>query len=226
VEGLALLAPAGAEKITLQRLRFLDARAAQYAVWAYDEEGLEYRLDPADHGNLDTVLEPRRERLETSFGRAGAPESFMEAQVRAHLDLIDATLAPDAVYSQVPALAGGERGIMDLVAVDRSGRLAVIELKASEDIHLPLQALDYWMRVVWHLERGEFAARGYFPGMELRAELPRLLLVAPALEFHPKTETILRYFSPAVEVERIGLAVEWRKSIQVMFKLRQAEHPI
>ena len=226
VEGLALLAPAGAARLTVQRLRYLDPRAAQYAVWAYDEEGFEYRLDPADHGNLDTILEPRRGRSETTSGRAGAPESYMEAQVRAHLNVIDATLVPGAVYSQVPALAGGERGIMDLVAVDRSGRLAVIELKASEDIHLPLQALDYWMRVAWHLERGEFAARGYFPGIELRTEPPRLLLVAPALGFHPQTETILRYFSPAVEVERIGLAVEWRRSIQVMFKLRQAEHPI
>ena len=27
------------------------------------------------------------------------------------------------------------------------GRLAVIELKADEDLHLPLQALDYWIRV-------------------------------------------------------------------------------
>jgi len=226
VEGLALLTPAGAERLTLQRLRYLNPRAAQWAAWAYDETGLEHRLDPADYGNFDTSLEDCR-GVAAPPHRASAdmPERVLEEQVRGHIETIDATLVPGCVYSQVPALAGGQRGIMDLVAADRAGRLAVIELKASEDIHLPLQALDYWMRVVWHLERGEFAARGYFPGIELRAGPPRLLLVAPALDFHPRTETILRYFSPIIEVERIGLAVEWRKSIQVMFRLRQAEHP-
>ena len=54
--------------------------------------------------------------------------------------------------------------MLDLLAVDHRGRLAVIELKASEDVHLPLQALDYWMRVQWHVERREFQANGYFPG--------------------------------------------------------------
>jgi hypothetical protein len=29
--------------------------------------------------------------------------------------------------------------------MERGGRLAVIELKAAEDIHSPLQALYYWM---------------------------------------------------------------------------------
>ena len=226
VEGLVLLMPAGAERLTLQRLRYMHPRAAQWAAWAYDDGGVEHRLDPADYGNFDTSLETRRDDGAPIHGPfVETPERILERQVRARIETIDATLDPAAVYSQVPALAGGQRGIMDLVAVDRTGRLAVLELKASEDIHLPLQALDYWMRVVWHLERGEFAAQGYFPGVELRTEPPRLLLVAPALDFHPQTETILRYFSPAIEVERIGLAVEWRKRIEVMFRLRQAERP-
>ena len=114
---------------------------------------------------------------------------------------------------------------MDLVAADARGRLAVIELKASADLHLPLQALDYWIRVKWHLDRGEFSARGYFPALTLSPEPPRLLLVAPALEFHPTTETILSFFSPAIDVERIGLAVEWRKGLEIMFRLSGAERP-
>src|SRR6185369_2503550 len=112
-----------------------------------------------------------------------------------------------------PAFAGGDRGILDLLAVDHTGRLAVVELKASADPHLPLQALDYWIRVKWHLGRGEFASYGYFPGIALRNDPPRLLLVSPSLEFHPATETILSYFSRDVDVERIGLAVEWRKGL-------------
>ena len=153
------------------------------------------------------------------------PEAWLESLVRADIETIDASLLPDPIYSQAPAFAAGERAIPDLLAVDRSGRLAVVELKASADLHLPLQALDYWMRVKWHLDRGEFQAAGYFPGVALRPDPPRLLLVSPCLEFHPTTETILGYFSPDIDVRRFGLALEWRKGLQAMFRLSGAERP-
>jgi hypothetical protein len=154
------------------------------------------------------------------------PEAWLESQVRAHIERIDSSLYPKPVYGQVPAVVGGDRGVLDLLAADRGGRLAVLELKASEDIHLPLQALDYWMRVRWHVERGEFTAKGYFPGIPLRREWPRLVLVAPALSFHPKTETVLRCFAPEIEVERIGLGVEWRQDPRVMFRAPGAQRPL
>jgi hypothetical protein len=116
-----------------------------------------------------------------STGRV--PEAWLESQARAQIETLDASLLCDPIYDQVPAFAGGERGILDLLAVDRAGRLTVVELKASADLHLPLQALDYWIRVKWHLDRGEFTAHGYFPGLLLRPEPPRLLLVSPSLEF-------------------------------------------
>jgi hypothetical protein len=72
--------------------------------------------------------------------------------------------------------------------------------------------------VKWHAERSEFSGQGYFPGVELRPTAPRLLLVAPALDFHPSNEIVLRYFSPDIEVERIGAGLEWRKQIKVMFR--------
>ena len=81
------------------------------------------------------------------------------------------------------------------------------------------------MRVRWHLDRDEFSAQGYFPGTALRKDPPRLLLIAPALEFHPTTENILDYFSPQIEVERIGLGIHWRSTLDVMFRLRGAERP-
>jgi len=56
-------------------------------------------------------------------------------------------LQSDLVYSQVPTLSSGDRGMLDLLAGDRIGRLCVIELKADEDLQLPMQALDYWIRV-------------------------------------------------------------------------------
>ncbi len=146
------------------------------------------------------------------------PERWLESMVRAHIEEIDAALVPEPVYGQTPTLAGGERGVVDLLAAERGGRLAVLDLKAAEDIQLPLQALDYWLRVRWHLERGEFTTRGYFPGIEIRREAPRLLLIAPALEFHPTTDTVLRFFSPEVPVERIGLGVEWRRQPKAVFR--------
>jgi hypothetical protein len=115
-------------------------------------------------------------------------------------------------------MAGGARGILDLVAVDRSGRLAVVELKASQDIHLPLQVLDYWMRVKWHLDRDEFNEKGYFPGIMLRKEAPRLFLVAPALEWHPTNETVLKYLDPGIDIRRVGIGLKWRRGIEVMFR--------
>lgn len=154
-----------------------------------------------------------------------APEAWLESQVRTDIETLDASLLRDPVYGQTPVFAGGERGIIDLLAVDHSGRLAVVELKASADLHLPLQALDYWIHVKWHLDRGEFMPAGYFPGIELRREPPRLILVSPSLEFHSTTEAILSYFPPAIQVERIGLGVEWRKGLRVMFRLIGAERP-
>ena len=156
---------------------------------------------------------------------ASRPKRGWNPRRAREIETLDASLLREPVYGQTPVLAGGERGIIDLLAVDRAGRLAVIELKASADLHLPLQALDYWIHVKWHLDRGEFSPAGYFPGIELRPEPPRLLLVSPSLEFHPATEILLSYFAPAIDVERIGLAVEWRKGLQVMFRLRGAERP-
>ncbi|MSV29730.1 MAG: hypothetical protein EXQ52_13440 [Bryobacterales bacterium] len=153
------------------------------------------------------------------------PERWLESQVRAKIGELDATLRTSPVYGQVPAVAGTERGVIDLLAADTRGRLTVLELKASADLHLPLQALDYWIRVQWHVERGEFTGRGYFPGVALTQDPPRLLLVSPALEFHPTTETILRYFSPRIPVERIGVAADWRRDLRVMFRALGAETP-
>jgi hypothetical protein len=146
------------------------------------------------------------------------PEAWLESQVRAHIQEIEASLLAAPIYGQVPAFAAADRGVLDLLAIDASGRLAVIELKASEDVHLPLQALDYWMRVAWHVEQGDFQRYGYFPGHELRPEPPRLLLVSPALDFHSSNERILRYLSPQIPVERLGVGLEWRKELKVMYR--------
>ncbi|MGH9630512.1 MAG: hypothetical protein ACRD7E_19545, partial [Bryobacteraceae bacterium] len=162
----------------------------------------------------------RQHRLYSKF-----PERWLESQVRRSLSEIDAGLLPKPVYGQVPAFAGGDRSVIDLLAADGSGRLAVIEIKASEDVHLPLQALDYWMRVKWHVDRDEFSMNGYFPGRALTRRAPRLMLVAPSLSFHSTTETVVGYLSPLVPVERIGLGMDWQSGLKVVFRAQGADSP-
>ncbi|HUA17622.1 MAG TPA: hypothetical protein VMB25_02685 [Bryobacteraceae bacterium] len=220
IHGLILYLPASQEKSTCLRLLFLDPAVAQFSVFVYGEDGLEALIDLRDHGNLDTRLDrpSPAARIHKHSLYSEYPEARLESQVRAHIQEIDAGLAPSPVYGQVPAFAAAHRGILDLLAIDFAGRLAVIELKASQDVHLPLQALDYWMRVQWHLNRGEFSARGYFPGRQLVNEPPRLLLVSPALDLHPTNERLLRFFSPHIPVEQLGVGLEWRKELKVMFR--------
>ena len=115
-------------------------------------------------------------------------------------------------------VSGGEHGILDLLGVTRSGRIAILELKANEHIHLPLQAADYWLRIRHHLQQGNFASYGYFTGLELQAAPPIVYLVAPALRFHPATDALLRYLAPDLEILRVGLAENWRGGLRVAMR--------
>jgi len=148
----------------------------------------------------------------------GQPERWLEALVREDVTRVDAAFDARFAYSQVFATAGGEHGILDLLTVTRTGRLAILELKASEHIHLPLQAADYWFRIRRHMEQNDFARYGYFPGIELQAAPPLVYLVAPALRFHPSTDRLLRYISPELECTRIGLAESWRRGLRVVMR--------
>jgi hypothetical protein len=148
------------------------------------------------------------------------PERWLESEVKLDVSLLDARLDPAHVCAQVPAFAAGDRGMIDLLASTREGQLAVLELKADEDIHLPLQGLDYWSRVKWHHEREEFQRFGYFGGKTLSPAAPSLILVAPALHIHPATDTILRYVSPEVDWELVAIDEHWREEVKVVFRKR------
>ena len=191
--------------------------------------GLEFARLPGKATSSETLTHARElSRLRSEPGsllHGQNPERWLESQVRAHLKQIDPMLQSVPVYGQVPAFTAGDRGVADLLAIDHTGRLAVLELKASADIQLPLQALDYWMRVAEHAATGAFTGAGYFPGLVISTELPKLLLVAPSLQFHSTVETILGFFSPSIEVQRIGLSANWRREVRTMFRLNGADHP-
>jgi hypothetical protein len=107
----------------------------------------------------------------------------------------------------------------------------VLELKADEDLHLPLQALDYWIRVrALNGDRraapsgpaplSAFERNGYFTVAEVSHLPPRLILAAPALRIHPANEPVLRYFAPQIEWELLGLTEHWRRELKVLFRKR------
>jgi hypothetical protein len=146
------------------------------------------------------------------------PERWLETMVAADPARIDARLDSRQVYTQVPAFSSGDRGIIDLLGVTRDGRLAVLELKASEDIHLVMQAVDYWLRVRFHHDQDDFRRFGYFPDVQLNGKPPLLFLVAPGFRFHPSMNIVLRYLSPEIEVARVALAENWRRGLKVVFR--------
>jgi len=165
------------------------------------------------------------------------PEHWLEARLRGGITELLPGLRGDLLYSQVPALSVGDRGLLDLLTLDRNGRLTVIELKADEDLHLPLQALDYWIRVrALNNDRqpgpgggrllSAFERQGYFAGAEVSTAAPRLLLAGPALRIHPANEPVLRYFSPQVEWELIAVSDHWRRELKVVFRKRSGDGKI
>ncbi len=142
-------------------------------------------------------------------------ESWLESLLHRDIRVLDATLDPRFVYSQVPAWIGDDRSILDLLAVNHEGRLVVIELKAAEDPQLPLQGLDYWLRVEQARVRGEFKRRGLFAGVELADAPPLLYLVAPRLRFHRSFNLVANCLAPDIEAWRIGLNTNWREGVKV-----------
>jgi hypothetical protein len=149
------------------------------------------------------------------------PERWLQSLVAADPGRVDARLDPRFLYAQVPAFSAGDRGVMDLLGVTRNARLAVLELKATEDIQLVLQAVDYWLRVRSHHALQDFSRYGYFPGITLDPQPPLLFLVAPSLRFHPANDVILRYLASEIELCRVGVAENWRRGLRVV--LRQGQ---
>ena len=201
-------------------------RAAQEIV--FGAAGLEETLTPeneaAFHGFVRRIAESRmsggdkRNPLWRLY-----PERWLESLIVKNVPAVDSHLDPSYVYCQVPAFSASDRSLIDVLTCTRAGRLAVLELKADEDIHLPVQGLDYWARVLWHHSRGEFQKYGYFNDVQLLPEPPKLLLVAPALRVHPAVETILRYFSLHIEWTLVGIDERWREGIRVVFRKTAAK---
>jgi hypothetical protein len=148
----------------------------------------------------------------------GQAERWMQSVVAQDVSRVDMNLDPDHLYEQVFAQSAGQRGILDLLGVTRAGRLAILELKATENVDLPLQAADYWSRIRQHQLAGDLTRYGYFHGKPLQTAAPLVYLISPVLRFHPSTDSLLRFLTPEMEIIRIGLAESWRRGLRVMIR--------
>ena len=129
---------------------------------------LSHRASREDRGPLVqhpawpfTMVTHHRQRV---HGHASNPERWLESLVVQDVTEVDERLDATSLYSQLPAFSASDRAMIDVLTTTRDGRLAVVELKADEDIHLPLQGLDYWSRVAWHMRGASFSASDTFPG--------------------------------------------------------------
>jgi hypothetical protein len=104
-----------------------------------------------------------------------------------------------------------------LLSITPQGRLVVIELKASAEIRLPLEAVDDWLCVPRHQLQGDFHSFGYLIRTEIDPRPPLVWLTAAALQFHSSTEVLLKYLSAEIHVRRIGLNKQWRSGLKILF---------
>jgi hypothetical protein len=189
---------------------YFGGRAAEFPV---DEDNQNAFRDYLRH-----IAERRNSRDRSDPIHSAVPERWIESMIVRDVTVLDSRLDGLHVYSQVPAFAACDRAMIDVLTATRDARLAVVELKADEDIHLPLQGLDYWARVRWHHQRREFQQFGYFAGRELSTADPLLFLVAPALRIHPTTDQILHYLSPEIDWTLLAIDERWRDGIRVIFR--------
>jgi len=223
-EAIDCIVPPGTKEVAV-RFRGLEFARWKNGAMVFGLEGSRESLTPAKWPKLKKLVQklethrhPQAKDTAHPLYRAQA-ERWLETILLHDPARMDAHLDSKFLYSQVPAFSSKDRGVLDLLGRTRDGRLVIIELKASQDLHLPLQAVDYWQRVRTHQLAEDFQRYGYFGGAELQAAPPRLYLVAPGFQFHPSTDTVLRYISKEIEVTRIGLNENWRRGVQVIFRM-------
>jgi hypothetical protein len=143
-------------------------------------------------------------------------ESWLESNLLGALHLVIPSVDGGHIYPQVPSFVGEERNIVDLLGITSSGRLIVVEIKASADPDLPFQALDYWIAVERHRKAGDFQQKGYFRGCRLRDERALLVVVAPLLAFHRTFPLLMSVVPKTIPILEVGINQTWKRGIKIL----------
>jgi hypothetical protein len=72
-------------------------------------------------------------------------------------------------------------------------------------------------RVLWHHRRGEFPRFGYFGGRELQPKNRCFSWWRQLCTCIPQTDILLRYISPEIDWEVVGIDQRWREGVRVVF---------
>ncbi|HEY8184887.1 MAG TPA: hypothetical protein VIF64_02395 [Pyrinomonadaceae bacterium] len=151
-----------------------------------------------------------------------AAEAWLESILRRDITRLDPGLIIAPLHAQFRTARGSALSVrpVDLLALRRDGRLAVIELKVSEAREHVLQGVDYWQRVEAHRRRGHIARAKLFGDRKIRNESPLIYLVAPTLRVHPSFNILARSIAPDIEIYRFDLNEDWRTEVRVMRRLK------
>lgn len=181
--------------------------------------GHDWREIEALIADVARIRQPESDETFHPFYRLQA-ERWLEEMIRDDVRRLDPRLDPQFLYPQIPAHREDDDGMVDLLGLTEEGQLVIIELKVDEDSELPMQGLDYWLKIEWHRRRGDFPRRGYFPGRDIADRPTLLLLVAPIFRFHPTFDLVTRWIDASVPVYKIGIAEDWRRGVRVVYRER------
>jgi hypothetical protein len=138
------------------------------------------------------------------------PEAWLESLFRRDISQLDSNLILSPIHNQFRA--SSEQ--IDLLALRKDGRLAIIELKVSPNREHLFQAVDYWQEIERHRQAGNL--RGLFDDLEI-ADAPSLVyLVAPHSCFHPNFDFLTATISEEIEIFRFDLNQNWRDGVKVL----------
>jgi hypothetical protein len=188
-------------------------------------EGRRRRL--LDESNWDDCVELLQQLKEHRSATASdhrhalyraAPEAWLESLLRRDVSRLDPGLRLAPLYTQFRTARdhGAGRRPVDLLALRRDGRLAVIELKVAADREHVLQAVDYWRRIEALRRDGQLARARLFGAATIANQPPLVYLVAPLLHFHRAFQPLARSISHAIRIYRFDLNEDWRAGVRVM----------
>jgi hypothetical protein len=214
VDRICAIAPELLQAVPHIPARAVSIRLRGIEVARVGESGTTYPLGEPLEPIIEEISKTRRAGSRHPLARAHE-EAWLESNLIGQIrDLLP--VRKECIYPQVPSFSGSERKIIDLLTVTDSGRLAVIEIKASADPDLPFQAFDYWLAVERHRQAGDFEANGYFRGVEVRNEPALLVMVAPLLSFHRTLDRLTPFLPRELPMMQIGINQSWKREIKVL----------